>query len=1180
MNFLKNKGLAVGLAASLVASTIAPNVSFAVEKDLNQGYNKQLERLHLQKPEFKMSQVGKEDEKAFSETQLVIKYKTPLATSEHRKAGGKLVKRFASLGYDVIEVQDKKKLAAVGQAYLALPNVQSVSRSAFGKKFGTTDPKASGMYHINSLNLAKAQSMAGKNKVKVGVIDTGIDANHSELKNKLIANVNIFDPLQKGKPDSHGTHVSGIIAAEKGNGVGGYGIAPNSDIVSIDVFNQSFFVTDYMIAEGVLEAIKQKVKVINMSLGSYYPSPIIKDAVQKAIDSGIVVVAAAGNDGANVLNYPAAFEGVISVGATDEKNQLAFFSTFGPSVDVVAPGQKVYAPVYDSSRGSSFTEMSGTSMASPVVAGAVSLLLSKYPNLSPYQVEYILTKTAKDIGDKGYDLKYGYGMIDLVKMLSFDPKAIPANPVVKEANVLAKAKDLGVLDTHSLTGKLQKLNQTDLYKTQLNGGDFLQVSLEGTSKYDLKFELLFFTDDTKKAVKKVEVNDVREGSTEGILFEAPENGTLVIAVKDSFGKYHEAGQSTYSLELQKVKELPDDGNTMETPVVVEALPYQTKVDHYYTNELIVTEEEEIVLEEASTSEEPASETTEEVVEEEEFKGVPGDSDFFKFKVPGNTEDGMHIVKVNLSDVPGINPTIKLHMIEKYEGEEMVYEMDQASNMGMGKGEELAFNAYGGQEFLIEVTNKPYFDEYLLMYGDYEIDYEQSYSSVHPYQLTIDSKIASEDEDGIPMMVGMEEDLMNGNIQEYVAKKKEIEEVVSDAPRNPYEEYLNSLREAAVEVSEGEANEGSLQSFGDEDWFAFKPKHSAIFEIDMSKASPYKPAAMEVVKYNEKAKGFDYIYSNSIWSWTDGSVSVEDKFTLGLQAGETYYFRVADPMYRPSFDPYQFTVKTKIKNTADPYETNDSFEKAIKVSTNGLTANFSSAGDVDTYYFKPGKDGVFGVSVTPGVLPAKYKDVPAKHKSDIDPLVVIIEDTNGNGKLEVEEEGNLIYVDNNAFGDEERSGFRVKKKSGYFISTYDYSGTNSSLVPYVLKIDGANRTDEDAGSAVKNNVPSKPIQLQKNGKNTYAATGYFNMTANKGDADHYKLNLDKDSKLTLTLETPEDIDGKVAVYNAKGVQVATSDFYGKGDYEILPLNLKKGSYYIKVEDRAGNASTSPYKIVIK
>lgn len=1219
MKNIKNKGLAVGLAATLTLSPFLSSTSFAAEKGLKERVYPQMEQ--FQKNTFEKSELTKQEKKQFSDNQLVIKYSSPISARDHLKAGGKLVKRVATLGYDIIEVKGNQKLETVANGYAKLTNVTSISRSAYGKTLAT-DPKASQMYHLNNLNLSKAQSLAGKNKVKVGVIDTGLDANHPELKNRLSANINMMDPMKKGSPDTHGTHVAGIIAGEKDNGIGGYGVAPNAEIVSIDVSNRSFFITDYIVAEGILEAIRQKVKVINMSLGFYYPSPILEDAVKKAVEAGVVVVAAAGNDGASVLNYPASFDGVISVGATDSKNQLAFFSTFGPSVDVVAPGHDVYAPVLDVDKGSSFVKMSGTSMASPVVAGAAALLLSKYPNLTPYQVNYMMTETARDLGEKGYDLKYGFGMIDPVKLLSYDPKKIPADPTIKSELIQQKAKFQGEFELKTITGKIQKLNQTDFYSTVLKKGESVQATLVGSENYDLKMDLYFY--EAGKLTKTFTVNDVSAGTKEGTLFEAPENGVLVFAIRDSFGKYDAKGQYSYNLHLEKNSEFLDEGNTLENPIEVTSLPYKSE-NQYFKDELLPIEEEHvegsigieeepvageeavdqgaetepITDEEAATQEgaesEPVTDGTDanptdeeaaseegtdeesdegEEKEKEEFRGVPGGSDFFRIKVPGTNAEELQAVKVSIPGVAGIDSTIVLYATEKYEGQEMTYQMDRVSDKGYGKGEELIFNGVPGQEYIVEVTNKPYIDEFMIYYGYYEIDYNRSYSSLEPYQLSVESKSLPKDEDGFPyghQEETVEQALIEGDIKQYIDSKKALQEIIITGPDMFFNDHVEMIKEAALSIEENNTIEGYIQTFGDEDFYTFKPTQSATFEVNIDKDYP---VGFAIMKYDKEYEDFMTLYSNEQYSM-DG-FSANTSFTVGLQAGETYYLRVADLMYRPGFNPYSFSINTKIKDTADAYESNDVYKKATKITTNPIYANFSTVSDTDMYYFKPGKEGIYSVKVTPGQLPKIYQNAPSSLQSEIDPVIVVIEDTNGDGKLDEKEEGSQIFVDYTMYNQEERTGFRTKKNAGYFIVTFDYFGNNSSLVPYVLKVDETNRKDEDQGSVVKNNVPSKPVTLGKN----LTAKGYLNLTSNKGDSDYYKLNLSSMKKVKVTLEVPSDIDGKVTIYNSKGSQVAVIDSYAKGDNEVREITLAKGTYFVKVEDYFGNASTDPYTLRIQ
>jgi subtilisin family serine protease len=1197
---IKKTAITVGLAATLAVSPFLSMVSSAAEPGLSDREYSQFEE-RLQGQKVQTSQLSKEKNDPFSKNQLIIKYGSPLSTSEHRKAGGKLVKRFATLGYDVIQIQGNQKLENVAKNYAQLSNVTSITRSAYGKTFTATDPKVSQMYHLSRLNLSKAQSMAGKNKVKVGVIDTGLDANHPELKNKLVANVNVMDPLKKGKADTHGTHVAGIIAAEKNNGIGGFGMAPNSQMVSIDVSNRSFFVTDYVVAEGVLEAIRQNVKVINMSLGFYYPSPILEDAVKKAIEKGIIVVAAAGNDGAAVLNYPASFEGVISVGATNEKNQLAYFSTYGPSVDVVAPGQNVYSSVFDVDKGSSFVKMSGTSMASPVVAGAVSLLLSKYPKLTPYQVNYMLTKTAKDLGESGYDLKYGYGLIDPVKLLSFNPSKIPADPTIKEKDILSKAKQLGSFTTKNVWGKIQKLNQTDFYSMTVKKDEYIQATLTGMDKYDMKFEWLFFGGEK---VEPVEINDVSVGKVEGGFFQAPADGTLVVAVKDSFGKYDFNGLYAYNLGLERRTDFVDEENSVEKPVEIASLPYESE-KFYFNDELSASEElpsdEESVVDEQPVGQdgagndgeslpadegEPVVDETEPPIDEgetndeedakedEEFRGIPGDSDFFRFRVSGNPDDGMQVIKVKIPDVAGIDSSLVLHRVERMDGEVFTSEMDRVSNNGYGKGEELAFNAVAGEEYVLEVTNKQYVDEFMLRYGDFEIDYERSYSSLQPYQISIESKVLDKDEDGIPFGdegENSEELLQEDGLKQFLSKKSALRETIVIELGQEMAEAVEMIKDSAISISENDQTEGYIQTVGDEDWYTFTPKNNSTFEVNIG---DNYPVGMAVMTYDDEMEDFSMLYSNENWTSLD-EISYKTSFAVGLQAGTTYYLRVTDPMYRPSFEPYHFSIKTKIKNTADANESNDSFKKATKVTTKAVRGNFASVNDIDTYYFKPGKDGIYGIKVTPQALPTVYKNAPAQLKSEIDPIIVISEDTNGNGKLDKEEESNLILVDYTLDSEEERTGFKTKKAAGYFIQTADYYGVNSSLVPYVLKIDDTKMVDEDKGSVVKNNVPSKPISLGKSLK----ASGYLNLTS-KGDSDYYKLSLSKNKKVKVTLDVPTDIDGKVTIYNSKGKQVAVIDTYGTGDSEIRELTLTKSTYYIKIQDTFNNASTDKYTLWIK
>ncbi|MED4988852.1 S8 family peptidase [Parageobacillus toebii] len=1195
------KLLSLGMALSLAFGGILPyaNVS-AAELKQQETANQLLNRFGLYSTnEVRASTVQKNKEKQlFSENQLIVKYKNALSSTEHRKAGTKLVRRISSLHYDVVQITGKKKLEDVVNAYAKNPNVIAVSRSAYFSRAAVDDAKSYDMYHLTTLQVNKALALAGKHPVKVAVVDTGIDAHHPELKNKIISNYNVMNPMQKGAVDVHGTHVAGIIAGEKGNGVGGYGVFPNAQIISIDVFNRSFFSSDYIVAEGILEAIRQKAQVINLSLSSSVPSPIVEEAIKKAVEKNITVVAAAGNSGINTYEYPAALEGVIGVGATNAKNELADFSTYGPAVDVVAPGEDIYSSVYDIDKKSTFAKISGTSMATPMVTATVAMLLSKNPKLTPYEINYILNKTAKDLGEKGYDFKYGYGLVNPVAALQFNPKNIPANPYIAEKDLLKKAKNINVTSYSVQTGTIKKLNQTDWYQFKVQKGDYIQTRLKGSADYDYKLDILFFPAGKAAPSTKVKVNDTLQGKEEGYLFEVPQDGTLVIGVKDALGNYSESGKSRYTLSIDRTRNKLDDGNNAENPFLIHSLPYHSQSKHgslFFTNEL--TDTESPANEEATETEEPNEEKTLEDTEQEETKPMPGDSDYFRFAVP-ESENGMEqTVHVSLTGVPGIDSTINLYAIEKLEEEpssegkteqtpeeqpaENQFMIDSVNMKGYGEGEELTFNAIPGMEYMIEVTNKPTFDPLMtFLFGEPEIDLTRNFSSHLPYQLTIDATALPADEDGFPMTGGIpEEELMKGNVEAYLAKKEALKEKLSAVISDPMmffsgDNWIKNARKAAMPYHLGQTASGYFQYGGDEDWFAFTPKENGIYEFRFAADENNDVPMMNIFAYNEKQKDFSYLGSNTSYDFES-----KDRYQIGLKSGQTYYIQLNEKSYRPSAKAYTFTSTLLASNIADKFENNDDFEQATNIGLKAITGNFASAQDIDVYYFKPEQNGLYGFVVKPLNIPAKYTKLPKELLTPIDPVVIVIEDTNGNKKLDKDEEGKELLTDRGFSSEEERGAFKAVKTKGYFIVTLHYFG-DTSLMPYQFTLAKADLQDEDKNSVVKNNIPSKPLSLKKANKNTFYNSGYMNVTNNKGDVDYYVFTANEERTYTFKLELPSDLDGIISVYDAKGKQVGKADYYMSGDAEYLKLKLKKGKYFIKVEDAFGNASINPYKLIVR
>ncbi|MBE0522645.1 MAG: S8 family serine peptidase, partial [Candidatus Methanoperedenaceae archaeon] len=284
--------------------------------------------------------------------------------------------------------------------------------------------------------------------INVSVLDTGIYRLHPDIAGRIVKEYDFANGDADASDDhGHGTHVAGTVA---GNGSGGTatGVAPNASILAGKVCYGNGTCSTRAILEGIEWSVDNRADIISLSLGSY-DSSIFADAINNAVNSGVVVIAAAGNCGptgnsncpplGETIAYPAALENVIAVGATDINDVIAGFSSRGPTADgrikpdVSAPGVTITSLDYASS-GYVSADWSGTSMATPHVSGAAALLLHAANtlgiSLTPSDIKNILKNTAVDLGAEGNDNTYGAGRIDVfaaIKSLDTAP-AVSANP--------------------------------------------------------------------------------------------------------------------------------------------------------------------------------------------------------------------------------------------------------------------------------------------------------------------------------------------------------------------------------------------------------------------------------------------------------------------------------------------------------------------------------------------------------------------------------------------------------------------------------------------------------------------------------------------------------------------------------------------------------------------------------
>lgn len=372
---------------------------------------------------------------AFAPNQVVVAFKpgTPgkAKKAAHAQAGGRVINTQAAIQADLVEIPSGKVFNKIS-VYKHNPNVRFAEPNYYytldQPPLEGTDPGVCnggyfeeqwGLHNtgqgflINSetgdICSAKGVSNAdinwlevwesgarGSNTIKIAIVDTGVESTHPDLQSKVVETW-VATGISEGPEDliGHGTHVAGIAAAATNNGTGISGVGINAVVGSLkackcypsELFCLTGICEDWDTTEAILHAKDAGYHIINMSLGGPYVSSAVEEAVNQALDEGLVLVSSAGNDYSfEEPSYPAAFEGVIAVAATDHLDNLASFSNFGNWVEVAAPGTNIFSS-YPSAGclgdPDCYGWLSGTSMASPIVAGAAALVFASIGGPDP-----------------------------------------------------------------------------------------------------------------------------------------------------------------------------------------------------------------------------------------------------------------------------------------------------------------------------------------------------------------------------------------------------------------------------------------------------------------------------------------------------------------------------------------------------------------------------------------------------------------------------------------------------------------------------------------------------------------------------------------------------------------------------------------------------------------------------
>jgi thermitase len=384
-------------------------------------------------------------ERAYDPDTVIVKYKASATGSQvdavaDRVGLGDTVGKVRRIGADVVAVSgdpadiaarlDRSANVAYAEPNYILSTAATPNDPRYGELYGLHNTGQTGgtadadIDAPEGWDAAGLASFPGTGGVKVGIVDTGIQTSHPDLSGK-VANcaesrgLLIFaGSIREGScadDNGHGTHVAGTISANANNGTGVTGVSFDSPLAICRALGGPLGTgTTSDVANCITWAHDKGSKVISMSLGGG-SSTTLQNAVNYAWKSGgangSVLIAAAGNDGDSTLNYPAAYGNVVSVAATDDNDARASFSNANADVQIAAPGVDILSTY----TGSGYASLSGTSMATPHVAGVAAVIRKLNPSATAAQVVSKLDASTDDLGAPGRDQAFGFGRVNLVK---------------------------------------------------------------------------------------------------------------------------------------------------------------------------------------------------------------------------------------------------------------------------------------------------------------------------------------------------------------------------------------------------------------------------------------------------------------------------------------------------------------------------------------------------------------------------------------------------------------------------------------------------------------------------------------------------------------------------------------------------------------------------------------------
>ena len=342
---------------------------------------------------------------------ILVQPRAGLSDVEFDKAlatqGGKAVGRLGNLDVYVVSVPPAASEQAVANALSHHPNLKFAEVDRFvAPAFTPNDAYYGSEWHLQTINAPIAWNTSIGSGVTVAILDSGIDPTHPDLVGQLVPGWNFYDNNSNtADVYGHGTLVAGVVAALGNNAIGVAGVAWGAKLMPVRVTDTSGIGTLSAFANGLTYAADHGARVANLSF-PVQSSSSTQAAAQYFVNKGGVVFNSAGNYAALDSTPPS--NSLVSVSATGSNDVLASWSSYGPYVDLSAPG----VGIWTTSLGGGYSAVSGTSFSSPLSAGVAALMMSVNPSLAPAQIVSLLESSAVDLGSAGYDYDYGYGRVN------------------------------------------------------------------------------------------------------------------------------------------------------------------------------------------------------------------------------------------------------------------------------------------------------------------------------------------------------------------------------------------------------------------------------------------------------------------------------------------------------------------------------------------------------------------------------------------------------------------------------------------------------------------------------------------------------------------------------------------------------------------------------------------------